>query len=92
MPETPNPSEHQTQHTTQKGSGLPPLQFDPDDYRAELKELNLTREQEDEFLVLLWNLISHFVDIGFGIEATQLVIAAHFAECFETENGEDGDL
>ncbi len=42
-------------------------------YRKHLKDIELTDEEADEFLAILWNIMSHFVDLGFGVDAVSLV-------------------
>ena len=53
------------------GEGYPVLTFDADEYRDYVEDMNLTREQEDELLQVLWWIIVQFVDLGFGIEPVQ---------------------
>ncbi len=51
---------------------VPPLQLEPDDYRDELAEFELTPEQETELLQVLWNIMSTMVDLGWGLDSVQL--------------------
>lgn len=67
----------------------PPLIFDPDEYRAGLKDLQLTKEQEDELLLTLWKIIATFVDLGWGIEDTQRVLRQTFED---SGNASDSSL
>lgn len=41
------------------------LTFDIELYRSQVAELNLTPEQQDEYLHTLWAIIVQFVDLGF---------------------------
>ena len=52
---------------------LSALTFDVTRYDKYLADCDLTEEQKQEFLETLWNIIVSFVDIGFGIDATQAV-------------------
>ena len=52
----------------------PNVAFDPDDYRADLAELKLTRAQEEELLQTLWTIMSAFVDLGWGVDSVQTVL------------------
>ncbi len=45
-----------------------------DQYMTHLEEFNLSSNQKRELLIELWKVIEIFVDLGFGIEATQLVL------------------
>jgi hypothetical protein len=47
---------------------------DVEKYRHYLDEYDLTEEQKLEFLVTLKQMISHFVDLGFGRDATSLAL------------------
>lgn len=67
----------------------PPLTFDPDEYRAGLKDLQLTKEQEDELLLTLWKIIATFVDMGWGVEDTQRVLRQTFED---SGNASDSSL
>lgn len=47
---------------------------DLDQYMTHLEEFNLSSNQKRELLIELWKVIEIFVDLGFGVEATQLVL------------------
>ena len=55
-----------------ESNAVPPLKLDPDDYRADLAEFDLTKEQQDELLQTLWNIMSMMVDLGWGLDSVQL--------------------
>ena len=57
---------------TQERQGYAPPKLDPEKYRAHLKDYDLTPEQENEFLQTVWNILSTFVYIGFGLDSVQL--------------------
>lgn len=69
------------QNTTSDASGKAgdsppaPLALDPDKYREQLAEFALTREQENELLATLWQIMRTFVEIGFGLDSVQLFSA-----------------
>ena len=50
------------------------LVCDCEQFRPYLADANLSKEQEDEFLTTLWNIMLGFVDLGFGIHDVQQVI------------------
>ena len=50
----------------------PPLQINPDEYREDLADFDLTKEQQDELLQTLWNMMSMMVDLGWGLDSVQL--------------------
>ncbi len=55
---------------------FPALVLDPDEYREDLAAFNLTREQENELLAVLWNIMCTMVDIGFGEDSVQMILPA----------------
>ena len=48
--------------------------FDADEYRDDLAGLDMTKEQQDELLQTLWNIMSAFVDIGWGVDTVQMFL------------------
>lgn len=52
-------------------SRLPQLQVG--DYKDELAELEISGEQAQELLQALWNIMSAFVDLGWGVDGVQLL-------------------
>ena len=68
------------QDSLSQGRAFPKLEFNPDDHRDDLKNLKLTREQEDELLHALWHIITMMVDMGWGVEATQIVLPQLFGD------------
>jgi hypothetical protein len=71
----------------------PPPAFNPDDYRDELKDLDLTDEQAQELLSVLWNIMAAMVDMGWGLDATQLVLGQIFCDqSFSDKQDEDSPL
>lgn len=63
--ETPNSTEY----------GLPPPEPDIEDYRADMGEFDLSPEQEEELLQILWHIVKMTVDAGFGLDAASMVLA-----------------
>lgn len=55
---------------------LKPLTLNVEDYREEMAEFELTQEQEQELLQILWNITHQFAQMGFGMESTQLIMEA----------------
>ncbi len=49
-----------------------PLSLDLDEYRGDLAEFDMSDEQKDEMLRTLWNIMSAFVDLGWGLDTVQL--------------------
>lgn len=47
------------------------LEFNPDEFREDIVEFNYTKEQENEYLRTLFEILSIFVDLGWGVETVQ---------------------
>ena len=51
--------------------------FDPAEYAEFFEDDDdLTDEQKRELLEIIWNIVVTFVDLGFGVEATQQALAS----------------
>jgi hypothetical protein len=51
-----------------------PLRFDPEKYRKYLPETDWSEKVQDEWLNHLWNMMSAFVDLGFGTDSVQTAL------------------
>ena len=51
--------------------GLTHFEFNPDDYRHHLEGTDLTLEQQDELLRVLFDIMRQFVDWGFNLHPVQ---------------------
>ncbi len=65
-----------TNTTTQSGS----VEFKAEDYLQHIEEFDLSEEQQNELLQTLWNIMSTFVDIGWGVDTVQLYLPDLFNE------------
>ena len=63
---------------------LPAGSPDLEKYRHHLDEFDLTEEQKQELLITLWQIMTQFVDLGFGQDATTLALKAICGEEFES--------
>lgn len=55
---------------------VPVLKLDPEEYRSYLEEFDMTQEQQNELLEVLWNIMRTFVDIGWGLDSVQMFSVA----------------
>ncbi len=62
------------------------LTFDADYYQGFLDDADIPNDQKREFLETLWNIMVQFVDMGFGIEATQLATDCQTLEASPQES------
>ena len=69
---TPVPKIREHQHIEWLSETVDPI-VDLRPYRKQLKDIDLSDEEADAFLAILWNIMSHFVDLGFGVDAVSLV-------------------
>ena len=63
---------------TRANSAQPPQppKLDIEEHRADLAAFNYTKEQEDEFIQSLWNVVCSAIDAGFGLDAVSMIIPA----------------
>ena len=88
----PTMSETTGQRLTNSGEGIgPPLALDPDEYREHLEDFDLTAEQENELLAVLWNIMRTFVDIGFGLDSVQVFSTGKPGEAVEISGPDSGN-
>ena len=69
-----------------------PLALDPDEYREDLDDFDLTRDQQDEMLAVLWNIMRTFVEIGFGLDSVQMFSTAKSNRSGEITGPDSGKL
>lgn len=62
------------------------LGLDADKYSEHVDDLDLTEEQKLEFLKTLWWIMSAFVDLGFRVDAVQLLLPAFEEDSLSTES------
>jgi hypothetical protein len=95
------PEQNKKERSTPEKSGdkfITPLTLDPNKYRSYLEEFDLTEEQENELLAILWRILSTMVDIGFGLDSVQMLFPAmienagvDLADSVKQEDAEKGD-
>jgi len=66
--------------------GWPKLEFKADDYRAELKGCGYSKEQEDQLLQALWDIMSTMVYMDWGLDSIHLILPEIFVKA-----GSDSD-
>ena len=52
---------------------VPPLVLDPDKYRHHLADYDISVEEQQEFLAVIWCIVCTCVDIGVGLDSVQLL-------------------
>ena len=67
---------------------LPKLTLNPDRYREHLSAFELTIEQQNDMMQVLWNMMNTFVDIGWGVDTVQMFLP----ELFEKAGPDSGNL
>ncbi|WP_282077147.1 hypothetical protein [Epibacterium ulvae] len=72
-----------TTTTTINGKALP-LDVDLMTFAHHLDESDLTDDEKQEFLGIFWNLVMAFVDLGYGVNSTQMA-CGHLTKSFEKE-------
>ena len=54
------------------------MRCEPDIYREDIACLNLTREQEDQLLQTLWEMMRTMVEIGWGVDSINSLLPELF--------------
>lgn len=54
----------------------PVPQFDAEEFREFIDKIDATEEEKIEYLQLLWKIAITFVDISFGVDSTQQIVAS----------------
>ena len=65
---SPDPPNSKLEH-----QALPPLVLDPDKYRHHLAEYDISVEEQNEFLTVIWRIVCTCVDIGVRLDSVQLL-------------------
>lgn len=71
------PSEVRSPHHDE---GWAKLDFNPDEYREELRECGYTKEQEDQLLQALWDIMSTMVYMDWGLDSIHLILPQIFSK------------
>ena len=58
----------------------PALALDISQYQPYIKDCELSEQQAEELLQTLWQIMSTMVDIGWGLDASQLVLYQIFGD------------
>ena len=66
-------------------SEIPNLEFEFNDYRDEVDQLNWSEDQKQEFLKIMWDIIMTSVRLGWGVETSQLILS----DIFEISKAEE---
>ena len=49
------------------------MKCNPDDYRDDFKSFGMTKKQEDEVILALWEIVRMFVELGYGVNSINRV-------------------
>jgi len=47
--------------------------FDPNDYLAQIKDFELSEAEKIEFLMILWDIMKRFVELGWALDSVSLL-------------------
>jgi len=75
------------EHITSK----PVITVDYEKYAPLLDDPDLSEDQKREFLQALWNIITNFVDLGFGVHPVQLACGESKNSCGESAKNHAGN-
>lgn len=72
------PYENKSQTALDAEFVVPSLRLNPDDYRQGLAAFDMTKEQENELLGVLWQIMKTMVEIGWGVNSVQYLLPEIF--------------
>ncbi len=72
-----------------KNQAIPAPTLDYDAYRADLAELELTKEQEDELLLILWNIMCTMCDLSLDMDSIHMIIPAILNSALEEKPNDE---
>jgi len=77
-----------TENSHSKKQAIPAPTLDYDSYRSDLAELELTKEQEDELLLILWNIMCTMCDLSLDMDSVHMIIPAILNSALEEEKND----
>ncbi len=66
---------------------VPTLNYDT--YRKDLAELELTKEQEDELLLILWDIMCTMCDLSLDMDSVHMIVPAILQSTFEHDTNDN---
>lgn len=84
-------SNETTKQQEDKPEAIPVPTLDYDAYRGDLRDLELTAEQENELLTILFDIMKTMVDLSLDMDAVQMVMPPSLYGIFNGETGNQPD-
>jgi len=85
-------SNNAVEQNEKKQEVIPALVLDCDAFRNDLTDFELTSEQENELLTILWDIMRMMVDLNLDMDAVQMVMPPSLCKAFnEKTDGEDDE-
>lgn len=84
-------SNETTKQQEDKPEAIPVPTLDYDAYRGDLRNLELTAEQENELLTILWDIMRTMVDLNLDMDAVQMIMPPSLYGIFNGETGNQPD-
>jgi hypothetical protein len=73
-----------------KQEAIPVPTLDCDAYRADLVDFDLTAEQENELLSILWDIMRTMCDLNLDMDAVQMIMPTFLYAALNEEKDESG--
>jgi hypothetical protein len=81
-------NEETTAESKNKQEVIPVPTLDCDAYRADLTEFELTTEQENELLAILWDIMRTMCDLNLDMDAVQMIMPTFLYAALNEEKDE----
>ncbi len=70
---------------------IPVPTLDYETYRTDLAALELTKEQEDELLLILWDIMRTMCDLSLDMDSVHMIVPSILQSAFEHGTNDDTD-
>ncbi len=80
-----------TENSNGKQQAIPAPTLDYEAYRTDLTEFELTKEQEDELLLILWNIMCTMCDLSLDMDSVHMIIPAILNSALEEKPNDEAD-
>ncbi len=81
-------SNNTTEQNENKQEVIPVPVLDCDAFRGDLADCNLTTEEENEYLAILWDIMRMWIDLNLDMDAVYMIMPPTLCKAFNDEDVE----